>query len=353
MTKGPPNIKRRVIRSAVLAVLGLLAVFLLYFSFTPVDLTGYHERIEAIILERTTHTVRFESVSLKALPSLELRLTGVRVMDEGEVLLSAASAHLKVSLVSLLRGPAVIKELDIGGVEMTVRRSSEGVVNVVEYVRKHPPRVLVPSIKLSDGRLTIIDEVPPSIPVFELTGMSAKAALSGRVLAFYLDSDLAPDAGLTVTGRFDREERTFKGGVKADGVELAEVVPYLKDVAPGLWLAGRAGADLRFTIEEDVLTSEGSLDYTGLVAAHATLPAGPVRSGSGSGTVAFTSGGQGLDLKLTDLRLNMEGFSIDASLALSDVAGERALDLNLETTGAPAEAIKGLIPVKADRKSVV
>ncbi|MFQ5465620.1 MAG: AsmA-like C-terminal domain-containing protein [Thermodesulfobacteriota bacterium] len=347
MTKAPPKIKRRFARSAVLVILGLAAVGLLYLALTPVELTPLRERIEAAILERSTHTIKFDRVFLKALPSLELRLTDVRVMDEGEVLLSASSAHLKVSILSLVRGPVVIEELDINGAAVTVERSPGGEINLVEYVRKHPPRVLVPSISLSDGRLTVTDAFHPERPVFEFTSVNAEAALSAGEVAFYLNAALEPGADLTVRGKFDRGANTFTCGVKARGLELDRLLPYLKSRAPGLRLAGRAGADLRLTRGEEAITAEGSLEYTGLVAAHPALRSGPVRSGSGDAKVAVTRSARGLDLRLTDVDLRMEDFSIDGSLALSGAAGERNLVLNLRTTPAPAISIKGLIPVKA------
>ena len=347
MTKTPPNKKRRFARSAVLVVLGLAAAGLLYLALRPVELTPFRERIEAAILNRSTHTIKFDRVFLKALPSLELRLLDVRVMDEGEVLLSASSARLKVSMLSLLSGPVVIEELDINDAALTVVRSPEGDINLVEYVRKHPPRVLVPSINFSDGRLTVTDAFTPESPVFELTGVNAEAALSAGEVAFYINAALEPGADLTLRGKFNRRAKTLNCWINAEGLELGRLNPYLKSGAPGLRLAGRAGANLRLTRGKEALTARGSIEYTGLVAAHPSLSSGPVRSGSGGAKVAVTRDARGLDLTLTEVDIRMEDFSVSGSLALSGPAGERDLDLNLKTTALPALSLKGLIPVKA------
>jgi len=128
------------------AILVPVVSALVYLVVTPVDLTDHKSRIEPIFSSRVEGTVSFDTISIKFLPSPDIRLTGLKASGpEGEVI-SARRLRLHAALLPFLLGRTVLKDVEADGLDVLIKRYRTGGLNIRRFFKaEEAKRMRAPS----------------------------------------------------------------------------------------------------------------------------------------------------------------------------------------------------------------
>lgn len=90
--------------AAALAVISLLALTgTVYLLFSPLDLTRFGKRIEHAIEARTGRRVLFDDIVVKVLPEPDITVTGLRIFQGQDLLMSAKKLRVRLAGLSSSR----------------------------------------------------------------------------------------------------------------------------------------------------------------------------------------------------------------------------------------------------------
>jgi hypothetical protein len=341
-------------RRLLLILLGVCLTFaiaaIIYLSLVPLDLTGYRSYIEAAVKNRTGLDASVNSITLKALPTPEVTVSGLQIKEGGGRLASAPLLSARLSLFQLLGANIVVKDLKVEGPQVTVERDPSGRFNIQRLVERMKRRVLlVRKIAVRGGRVSVRDEKEGGLGYLDITGMDLDYTYSREgMISYDMSATLLPDTRITLTGKGQR----FTNRVILDGtgelgeVDLKRFAPYLRVRAPGMKLSGRAGIAWSLSVDKTIKLA-GAVDYRDVVAEY---PAGfkrPVRAGDGSARVSVLLSDDERTLNLSEIRLKLDGFDLLGSLTVSGPpgAGEKRLSISVKTTAVPFQRFQDFIPV--------
>lgn len=315
-----------------------------YIAATPRDLTPYAGWVEEQILEKTTHKVSLEGVSLRLIPT-EVKFTGVEVHHHGYVILGAESISIRPKLHTLLLETFIIEKVRITGAELGVERTEEGKFNVVGYVEEHPPvrPVLVKELWIENSTVTFHDMVPAEEPSYKLADFSAALRMNGERLDYRLEGNVEA-ARVAVSGELDTGDKTGSGTVETKDLPVNKINPYLAE------LRRRVAVDAVVDVEADFSygernTLDGTVAYRDL---SLELPwyDSPLGSQRGESKVELAFGGGPSLVRLKAAELILDGFSINGFFSLVSGDNERVLDISLSTSRIPLVRLPGLIPTR-------
>jgi len=338
--------------AAALAVLTLLALSgAAYLLFSPLDLTRFGKRIEKAIEAKTGRKVLFDEIVVKALPEPDITVTGLRIYQGADLLMSAKK--LRVRLAGLpLRRRVVIGNIEVSGPELFVKRDAAGGLNISGDLKKLPGGngVIIRSLDLKDGLISITDYAADGPASYTVSGIRATISESKNGFVYGAKGTLQPDSAITLSGeRSEDSGTTGTGSIKDLGLERLN--PYLKKTGVK-FLDGTAELDLSYILGK-TRSIKSVVRYKALHASVATL-AKPVRSERGTALVAFTERGDGLGkVDITGARLMVNGIMASGDLSIIGIGGIGSkgsspyFTLNASSTEASFNAYKDLVPIKA------
>lgn len=345
------NIKTKKTVSAlsalILILISLLLAGALYLLFIPVDLTRHHARIEALVEARTGLKVSIGSIVVKALPTTQISLKGVKAFEGGSAFLDARSVDIHSSPLGLLRKNPVLDSVYLDGADISVRRDPAGRISIKEFLLTQT--ATVKGLNLKNCSLKFADEFAGQESVFEITGMEGYMYEFRNAFIYRLAGVLQPGSKVAFSGKGELGTFSVSGTGSLRDIDVSRFSRYLVKDRDGISVRGMADIDSSYAYDKKLFV-KNVVRYRGLEVGHPGLLAGPLKSPRGSASIEVLWRGNTVDLSVNDARLDMEDFSLSGSLKLSGPPappGARTLTLNLSTSRVPLKTFYGLIPVKA------
>ncbi len=332
--------------AAALAVFTLLALSgAVYLLFSPLDLTRFGKRIERAIEARTGRKVLFDEIVVKALPEPDITITGLKIYQGTDLLISAKKLHVRLAGLSLRRR-VVIENIEVSGPELFIKGDAAGGFNIGGYLKKPPggKGVTIRSLDLRDGLVSIADYSAREPVSYTVSGISATMNESKNGFVYGARGTLQPSSAIMLSGEIARDSAiTGTGSIRDFGLERLN--PYLKKTGVR-FLKGTAEFDLSYALGKSP-SLKSILRYKGLHASLAALDK-PVSSEKGTARIAFTERSDGTgELDITEARLTVNGLIASADLSVAGIGGSPYFTLNASATKAPFKAYKDLVPVNA------
>jgi uncharacterized protein involved in outer membrane biogenesis len=210
----------------------------------------------------------------------DVRVEGLTLTraDEPAPFATAANVSVGIKAADLLARAVTLGTIELAGLDLRVRRDRDGAVDLLRLVHpraaaapppttpspaSHPPlRLGVEQVKLDAGTITFLDEgISPAREwrIREVTldarGLSAPPdQATGRLdLRARVAADAAPESATVVIGADAVRWAPLAATVRAsvDGLELAQLGPYLPPGLPVLPPSGTLRADLTLELERD------------------------------------------------------------------------------------------------------
>ena len=328
------------------AILVPVASALVYLVVTPVDLTDHKSRIEPIFSSRVEGTVSFDTISIKFLPSPDIRLTGLKASGpEGEVI-SARRLRLHAALLPFLLGRTVLKDVEADGLDVLIKRYRTGGLNIrrffkAEEAKKDEGALSIKSLKIVDGFVTYIDEKPPRPATFEFSSINAYSYDTGRGKVFRAEAAL-DGSPVSISGIEKDGVVKWTGTVK--DLPASIIDPYFADEEVTLGGMGR----VFLSYDSGLVNPINAIVFANpLKISHPTLAA-PLSMPSASARVEASPERDGKrDIYLKDALLRLSGATFTGSYSASGVGAQREFSFSLTSSPIKTQALKGLVPVKA------
>lgn len=337
-----------IIISALVAITIVLSVAL-YLYFVPLDLTRYSGRIESAIESRTGRRVNLDRIILKALPSPDLNLKGIRVYEDGSPLLISRSAHIRMSLWPLFTGKAVLQTVDMEGAELFIKRYQNGKLNIVEFLARKPKKKtksVIESLNLRDGRIKFTDEMVPGAAVLDVADAGGYIYRTGAGYTYKFTGRLLPDTLLQFSGNTPGDGKVITGSGQVRSADLSMLSPYMGKALPGASLSGKAEIDSNYQFTRAEQSVSGIISYSKLKTEIPRFFEKNLVSPSGSAKVDLVFKKPEFELSIKDLRLEMEDFRVKGGMSLKGPRDNKRITLTLSTDSVPFQSARSLIPVK-------
>lgn len=345
-------------------VLTLAITAITYLSLVPIDLTSYNASLEASIKKKTGLDVTLTGVVIKALPYPDVTITGVELKDGDSTLAAIPTMRIRLSLFQLIAANLVVKELVLEGPKAMIQRDAAGRLNLLTLagrLKAGPERgqraSLVRKIVVRGGEISLRDRIRDGYGATDVTGLKVDFTNSREgIMGFEVQAVILPATRLSFKGRGQRYTNRIR--LEAEGsldeIDLKRLTPLIAARAPRAKLSGSAGITWSFTLDKTARL-EGTITYKDVVANYPDMFKKPFTAGDGSTRVLAIRDKGGLMLALSDLKLNLDGFDISGSAAVSGLlSGEdRRFSLALSTTPVPFKRVNSLLPEKALNKRTV
>ncbi len=353
MSKDKKNSTKR-LAAVFLAVFFFLALSgTVYLFFVPVDLTGLHKRIEAVIEARTGSKILLDRIVVQVLPAPDITIKGVRVFQGDQVIMSADSVRLKVALLPLLKNQPVIENLDIAGAEVSIKRDEKGVINIREFLRgfeENRPKknFRIKSLNIKEGSIKITDAATGAPQAYTISHLNSYIRESKNGFSYGASALLLPGSRISASG-----EGTFEWDVIGAGsikrVDLERLNPYLKDGPDEAFLKGTADLNFSYTFGANSYV-KGVIRYKDLSAAPSAL-AKPLISRSGTAELGLLWDKDGFkEFAVNDARVLIDKSVFTGSFKLTGPWAHPEINLNFSASEIPFRNFKDLIPIKAINK---
>jgi hypothetical protein len=307
--------------------------------------------VEASLSEALGTPVTVESARLLVFPGVKVEATAVAAWP-GEKTSAFTADRLEATLdpAALASGRLRFSSISLDGAHLELARGADGSWTpplftpgfespLVVLGRVFAAKLPAPTLEVRSGSLTIVDQGAPrdasGARRFELDAVTLRLLASGLlepgrlILTGMLRSTKAESA------RFELDAAAARSGLPrlslaATGFPLHRLVPYLRERAPGLSLAGHLSGLL------ELAPAEGGATDLSLDALVAGLRAGG--GGGGGGTLALPD----LDVE----RLGVTGALRIAADSLALTGGRlRADDLELSLAGNVARPVDDTAPL--------
>lgn len=331
----------------LLLLVSLLLAGVLYLLFIPVDLSGHHARIEALVEARTGLKVSIDSIVFKALPTTQISLKGVKVFEGGSAFLNVRSATIYSSPTGLLRKNPVLESVYIDRAEVFARRDPSGRINIKEFLLSQMAKVK--GLNLRDCTLRFVDEFAGQGSVFEVTGMEGYMYEFRNAFIYRLTGELQPGSKVAFSGKGELGAFSLSGTGSLHDIEVSRFNRYMPNGRDGVSVKGVADIDSSYAYDKKLFV-KNVVRYRGVEIGYPGLLAMPLKSPGGSASIEILWSGDTVDLAVNDARLDMKDFNISGSLKLSGTSAPlaaRTLTLNLSTSMVPLKTFFSLMPVKA------
>lgn len=361
MTKDDLTRKRRKYAYISAAVLLPVVAVLSYLASAPVDLTGHKARIESFLSSRVEGAVSFDTISIKFLPSPDIRLTNLRASGaEGEIL-SARSLRLRAALLPFLSGKTVLKDVEAEGMALFVKRYPNGDLNIrrffrIEEVKKEKGKEIrvereakgevrerklaVKSLRIADGFVRYIDEKPPVAASFEFSSINASSYDTGQGVVYRAVAALN-GSPVSISGIEKDGVVKWAGTVK--GLPLSIADPYFAKDGVSLFGDG----DIFFSYDSALVNPINAIvSAKDLKVSHPKLDS-PLSVSSASARFEVSPGNGRRNVFVTDALFKVASSLVKGSYSVSGAEDEREFSLSLASSPIKAGALKNLVPSKA------
>lgn len=348
--------KRRILPWAVVTIATVAGSAAAFILSTPLDLTRFNDRIEAAIEAEVNGDVELGRVVLKVLPAPELTLSQFRARYQDAELFSSDRLYARVKLLPLLSGTLSLEAVEAENPSIVLVRGRDGTLNLNEFLKKKKPdeeeepekpkkekkkKPSIESVKVTGGRFSFIDRFPMQTASFNISGINASSLESGEGMSFAASGLLAPSTPLTAKGAF--KDSVVEGLVSVKGLDLVRFNPYIK--TPGARITAIVDAELAYKVN-DVFFTAGPVSYRNLNASYPTTWDEPLVSPSGSGKMSLKIGKDIFDLTVSDIVLDMAGFSTRGSVHIEGPKRKKSMELIAETTPVKLSRFLSLLPTK-------
>jgi hypothetical protein len=298
--------------------LSTLLVLGTWFAPAIVAKTSLRNRLARQALADIRGSVDVGSASLGWFSPVELR--DVTVTDEaGRTVVHVPKVSSQKSLYALVRDRSAPGEFVLESPTVSVvceKNATNLETALAEYLKddgqpRTGPRTPV-ALRVTGGTLTITDAE---------TGKTTRVEDISATVNVPVDRAEPVAVQLTAaTGKLDADVQHGESGsaqLRCSGLQLDTFAPLVKRFAPGLILAGAAGADLKLTWGKDA-TGRGTLSLNGTVGAKQLTVGGPVLSGE---KLVLDSADLPLALTLVGRTLTVRKFDLTCDVGTLSVAG--------------------------------
>lgn len=280
--------KSRII--ALTAALCMAALVAGTFLLAPRMLDPQTHRAELIDHAKSifNRDVRFDTADFTLWPSPALTFTrvAVREKDSQADFITAERLHFKLSLLSLLRKKAILKEAVLIDPRIAVIREASGIFNITDLIDSPQRRqdFGIDRLRIQNGLVHFTDRRIAASPTtlslerlnLRLTGLAqaetTKFSLSAGLVSAEKRADIALDGSIDIPLQPESFLNSrINTAVKLNGLDAGLFWPYYSRYVPFRKLAGRMDIDARFRGSFAEFESGGSvtlhdlhLDYPGV-----------------------------------------------------------------------------------------
>ena len=343
------------------ALVLMMAGAIAYLSVVTIDLTPHLPRIIEAVEQRVAGKMEVEGLTVKFLPSPDIRINGIESRMEGKQIFGARFVHLRVSLLPLVIGHVNIKEIELEEAAVYIERDADGLVNLNEFIRvsrekrKKRRKLFSFSFKLMNitGTHVEISDRKPGEPVdFDITDIKGIIRATAEGVALEANAHLAPDTSLSFSGKVTSAGAEGSGSLKS--LRLERFGPYLREKSPGAALTGTLDLDFVYTGTK-VKEFKGTLRYDSLSLSMPELLAEKLSSQNGTAQVSLLpETADGPELTVSGINLDLGSFALSGLFRLGKEQGEFSYTLELSATPVPFKELMALpSPEYAGRISYV
>ncbi|HLE08527.1 MAG TPA: AsmA family protein, partial [Thermodesulfobacteriota bacterium] len=229
----------------------LILVPALYFSLIPVDITRYTPQIKSSIESRINGTIDMERIELRILPYPKMKIKGFKLSDRKETVIKARAVNASVMLFPLFFKRIDVKNLEINGADIIVRRDKEGEINLRKIPLEKWSIISLKKLRLRDARVVFADEMTEKPSFLEMDNVKAYFNQTSSGAAYTATGRLLPDTPFYVSGeaREDGEKTELSGTLSVDNLKIKEVSRYVKkEDLRGVTVDGKMGAKLVYSL---------------------------------------------------------------------------------------------------------
>ncbi len=325
-----------------------------YLVSTPIDVSGRAGLMGLGAGARITSAGR---LSLKILPHPRIEGADIGISYMGEEVMRVKMARVVLSPYALLGLKASIRDIELDGAELIVKRRPKGGFNVAGLFNggMAPGLGSLNSLSIKNSVVSFTDEaLSPSAPL-DTAYISASAGRGPDGLSYSFDARLAHGARLETRGNaLSSGAGLTKGSLSMDGVALSSLSPFIEPFIPGLRLDGSASIKASYSYNpRGTAEMEGTADMRGLALSHKGLGTRPLRIEQL--TVPFRAeSGKGKSLLTVDnAAAGVEGVRVKAALSLGideSAAHGKTVDVRLSATPVSLTKLAAFPLVKAALK---
>ncbi|MCK4846344.1 MAG: AsmA-like C-terminal domain-containing protein [Deltaproteobacteria bacterium] len=372
--------KRNHLKLAMRLLILLTAGIIVFLMSVPIELTSYTDKIKSTVAERINGTIEMERIRLRVLPLPTLILDEITLRDsDGEVVVNAQTLKAGFSLSGFLFDRPTLKKLTIIGGSVLMRRAKDGSINLAKIPKKRLIQISLVKLKLKDGTLSFVDEVPEDGAEYRFDDLLAYLNYSGGGFTYSGKARYGTMTDLQFSGEAKETNDDFdiSGTVALNELELSALSPYLrKEDFMDMEVGGRVSTDLVYSY-----IGRGLPDGSGVLKGSITtkdfdikMPEvfeSPIHSNRATSAIDLTWNEDEVLFSLYDTKIGIEDFDILGSLRLSvptnkktdqgtpdatetddtdalsnieEIAKKRALKLNLSSTPIDVTYLKKYFP---------
>lgn len=340
---------RKAAAIVAVAIVLMMAGAIAYLSIVTIDLTPHLPRIIEAVERRVAGEIEVERLTIKFLPSPDIRIDGIETRMDGKRIFGARFAHLRLSLLPLVIGHINIKDIELEGAGVYIKRDADGLVNLNEFVRisreKMRKRLKLFSFSfklmdITDTHVEISDRKTEEPVDFDITDIKGIIRATAEGVALEANAHLAPDTSLNFSGKVTSEGAEGTGILKS--LRLERFAPYLREKSPGASITGTLDLDFVYTGTK-VKEFKGTLTYDSLSLAMPELLAEKLSSKNGTAQVRLLPDtADGPELTISGINLDLGSFTLHGLFKLGGKRGERLYTLELSTTPVPFKDLMAL-----------
>ncbi|MBI5642111.1 MAG: AsmA-like C-terminal domain-containing protein [Deltaproteobacteria bacterium] len=346
------TVRKRQIAAALAALFtALFTAAALYLSLVPIDLTDSRDKIESFVEARVDGHIDIGSITIKLLPSPDVRITGFRAYDDKEDIINARSLRFKVSLLPLLARKLVLENFEADGIGLNIRRHKDGELNLAGFLKQEKDREEekkgrkrkfgIKSFKVTDGYIKMTDETTKTPAAYEVTGINGYLYGTPEGSVYRTQGLLMPATKITFSGV--NKAGLLNGTGAINNIDLAALNPYLGGKGS---LSGKADILLNYGLNHKDF-ADGILIYRDLTVSYPAALGRPITSRSGSAIIEASSEGDEKTISIRDATIAAMDFILRGDISLSGPDTGRAFAVKLSTSPVPLKTIKELVPVNA------
>ncbi|MBI5561284.1 MAG: AsmA-like C-terminal domain-containing protein [Deltaproteobacteria bacterium] len=334
--------KRKKIKAlAAAALIGSAAAAYVYLGSVTLDLTGYSGRFAALVESRWGFKAGMERVTMKALPSPDITISGLTVTGEGIERLRVGSMRIRLELLPLLYGRFVLTDFDVDGARLEA--AAAGIYDII--IKQRHPLPVIKTLRIKAGGAIIRNEGR----VMELSGVDAYLDKTKTGAAFRVNGTINPDAGFHATGVWDARSRKLEGALQTSGLGLGPVSRFLGRTEPA---KGLASAAVSYSVEaaSGGAAVNGVLSLRGVETRLPGILDKPL-SADGDAKLALRLDDGVLDAAITGVSVKTAGITVTGTLHAKAnmrpaLFNDGEVSVAASTTPIPLSTLKGLVPVK-------
>lgn len=320
-----------------------------YLLSTPIDISSRPWLIGLSDKARITTTSR---LVLRVLPEPRIEGANIGISYMGEEVMRIGRARIVLSPYRLLTLKASVKELDIDGAELLIKKRADKGLNIAGLF-KNSGRLSfssLSSLSIKNSAVSFTDEALSATLPLDTAYISASAGRGKDGLSYSFNAALASGARIEAQGSGPSGgPGLIKGSLSIDNAGLSLLSAYLEPLIPGLKINGAAHIKASYSYTQQGMAEfEGNGELRELTLSHKGL--GPRPFSIEKLTMPFSAKfGKGKTLiTVKNAAIGMEAVKAGLSLSIDrSAAPGKLIDLSLSTTPISLEKLAGFFPIKS------